>query len=187
MASGMYPGSSSLEVSDFRRARRCARRARGRSRTVDDRLPGSGAAGKFGKALTGTVTTTMSLVAPPPARRRGHPRPQFRARFPDVSGPRRLPSAPPGPPPRSAGRHDHSAPVSPLPINSHIHHLLSVSLQKSRSLVGFRIPFRIPGSLSSAGAEGPSHLTRSTSRPGSEGSPQRVQQVVRLDAGFSSD
>src|SRR3984885_6711815 len=113
-------------------------------------FPASGAAGKLGKALTGTVTTTMSpaaaaspLVA---ADARG---PRSAARSASVSGPRELLSTPWCP--AAMASRAMALPICPLPMNPTVV-IFSASLQKSRTLVICRIRCD-PGSLPSAGGE----------------------------------
>src|SRR5258707_2889496 len=110
----------------------------------------SGAAGTLGKALTGTVATTMSpaaaaspLVA---ADARG---PSSAAVSASVSGPRELLSITWSP--ASMASRAMALPICPLPMNPTVV-IFSASLQKSRTLVICRIRCD-PGSLPSAGGE----------------------------------
>jgi hypothetical protein len=96
-------------------------------------FPASGAAGKLGKALTGTVTTTMSpaaaaspLVA---ADARG---PSSAAVSASVSGPRELLSTTWCP--ASTASRAMAEPMDPLPMNPTVVIFLA-SFQKSRTLV----------------------------------------------------
>src|SRR6202034_1657253 len=113
-------------------------------------FPASGAAGTLGKALTGTVTTTMSpaaaaspLVA---ADARG---PRLAARSASVSGPRELLSTTWCP--AAMASRAMALPICPLPMNPTVV-ISSASLRKSRTLVICRIRCD-PGSLPSAGGE----------------------------------
>ncbi len=100
-------------------------------------FPASGAAGKLGKALTGTVTTTMSpaaaaspLVA---ADARG---PSSAAVSASVSGPRELLSTTWCP--ASMASRAMALPICPLPMNPTVV-IFSASLQKIRTIVRCRI------------------------------------------------
>jgi hypothetical protein len=100
-------------------------------------FPASGAAGESGKALTGTVTTTMSpaaaaspLVA---ADARG---PSSAAVSAIVSGPRELLSTTWCP--ASTASRAMALPICPLPMNPTVV-IFSASLQKLRTIVRCRI------------------------------------------------
>src|ERR1039457_6022918 len=112
-------------------------------------FPASAAAGKSGKALTGTVTTTMSPAAASPLVAADARGPSSAARSASVSGPRELLSITWCP--ASMASRAMALPICPLPMNPTVA-IFSASLQKSRTLVMCRIRCD-PGSLPSAGGE----------------------------------
>src|SRR5258708_3732085 len=113
-------------------------------------FPASGAAGKLGKALTGTVTTTMSpAAAASPLVAADAAGPSSAAVSASVSGPRELLSITWCP--AAMASRAMALPICPLPMNPTVV-IFSASLQKSRILVICRIRCD-PGSLPSAGGE----------------------------------
>src|SRR5580704_7111983 len=113
-------------------------------------FPASGAAGTSWKALTGTVTTTMSpAAAASPVVAADARGPRSAAVSASVSGPRELLSTTWCP--ASMASRAMALPICPLPMNPTVV-IFSASLQKSRTLVLCRIRCD-PGSLPSAGGE----------------------------------
>src|ERR1700693_714680 len=113
-------------------------------------VPASGTAGKSGKALTGTVTTTMSPAAAASPLVAADPRgPSSAAVSASVSGPRELLSTIWYP--ASMASRAMALPICPLPMNPTVV-IFSASLQKRRTLVMCRIRCD-PGSLPSARGE----------------------------------
>jgi hypothetical protein len=100
-------------------------------------FPASGAAGKPGKALTGTVTTTMSpAAAASPLVAADAAGPSSAARSASVSGPRELLSTTLCP--AAMASRAMALPICPLPMNP--------------TVVMFQLPFRGAVALSCAGS-----------------------------------